>query len=249
MLRVFFVVVAAALVAAKIGDPCSFTSNGGTQDADCDVTAPYCTWTPTSGAPVSVCTPCRVRQPGDPCSCDATTSYCEQGGATPGTCQPYTRLNRACTSDADCITYTNAIVGGGLPLKTQNVRNEILSCVFGSCKPCDPDTWPKYYAKLDKPYVCPGYSVTASVALDRYAAGSSRPGTSMSCNVAGALTAINSNVNYSYGYSGDWTQWTPPKTSGGGGSGGGKHNATADSGAAIFGAALAAHLLALLLVY
>lgn len=229
------VLLLASGAAAAIGDACNFSpspANGPTllQDSSCDVTAPYCTYTPTSGAPVGACTPCRVGQPGDPCGCNPSTSYCEQGGATPGTCQPYTLLNRACTSDTDCVTYTNAIVGGGLPLKTQRVRNEILTCVLGSCKPCDPDTWPKFYAALNKPYTCAGYVATASNLLDRYATATSRPGTSFSCNAVGTVSPVNATINYGYGYSGDWTQWTPSKTSGGGG--GKKNNTGVNSGAA-----------------
>lgn len=221
MLRAIFAVALVALAAAKIGDPCNFTpstANGATllQDSACDVTAPYCTWTPTNGAPVGACTPCRVRQPGDPCACNPSTSYCEQGGATPGTCQPYTRLNAPCSSDADCTTHTNAIVGGGLPLQTANVVNEILFCVLGSCKPCDPATWPKNYAKLGAAYTCPGYVDKASNLLKRYATATSRPGTSFSCNVAGTVTPVDATIDYNYGYAGgDWTKWKP--TSGGGG--------------------------------
>jgi hypothetical protein len=127
------------------------------------------------------------------------------------------------------VTYTNAIIGGGLPLQTANVRNEILSCVLGSCKPCDPDTWENNYAKLGKPYTCPGYVDKASNLLKRYATATSRPGTSFSCNVAGAVSPVNATINYNYGYAGgDWTKWKP---SSGGGGGGGK-NTTANSIAA-----------------
>lgn len=240
--RVALVVLLVAAAAAKLGDPCNFTpspANGPTllQDSACDVTAPYCTYTPTSGAPVGACTPCRVGQPGDPCGCNPSTSYCEQGGATPGTCQPYTMLNKACTSDTDCVSYTNAIVGGGLPLKTQRVRNEILSCVLGSCRPCNPSTWPKFYAPLNKPYTCPGYADKASTLLDRYATSTSRPGTSFSCNAAGTVSPVNATINYGYGYAGDWTKWTPSSSSG---SGGGKKNHTSvNSGAAVLASAVA----------
>lgn len=208
--------VAAAMAAA--GDACTFSppaSNtaAARQDSGCDVTAPYCTWTPANGPPVGRCTVCRVGQAADPCLCDRTTSYCEQGGPTPGTCQPYTLLDAGCIDDNDCITYTNAIVGGGLPLNVRRVPNEVLTCVIGQCKPCDSDTWPDFYVPLGATYTCPGYLATASNALGRYATASSRAGTQIKCQAGGLFTSVNSTINYGYGYNGDWTAWTPASPS------------------------------------
>jgi hypothetical protein len=210
------VALLAAATTAAPGDPCSFTPSpaGATlrQDSACDVTAPYCTWTLVGGTPVGRCTVCRIGQANDPCLCDRATSYCEQGTSAPGTCQPYTLLGAGCTTDNDCRTTTNAIVAGGLPLQTQSVVNEALSCVLGTCQPCNPTTWADGYGPLNTPYTCPGYFASASNLLGRYAAVNSRPGTQISCNVAGQVT-VNSTIDYSYGYGADWTTWTPASAS------------------------------------
>lgn len=183
------------------------------QDGDCSVEKPYCTYRGPNPEQ-QTCTKCRVGGGNGglgSCDCDPRTHYCKQGGNNAGTCQPYTKLGKECRSNQDCRTTINVITSLYPTLQTEESIDEILSCVSGVCRPCNPDTWRDLVGPTESATItCGGYNAGVSDELDRYMAETAMPGFEYTCTFTGHIQVVNEVVDYNAGYpGGDRSQWTP----------------------------------------
>lgn len=186
------------------------------QDGDCSVETPYCTYR-GSNPEQQTCTKCRIGGFNGglgSCNCDPRTHFCKQGGSNAGSCRPYTKLNDQCSIDKDCQTRINAITTITPVVQTEDKLDESLSCVFGRCKPCDPDLWRDHIGDPGTATVtCAGYNAAVSDDLDRYVVETSRPRFEFTCTILGDIEVVNDTIDYNFGFpGGDRSEWTPSAT-------------------------------------
>jgi len=173
--------------------------------SQCSLTQPVCQQYTQSFFACAVCPPDSWRiVGGGSCFCDASQAYCSRAQPTLATCRLWSIMNKACSVDSDCVTYTSNTLHN-------NVPDQTLYCVGNKCKPCNPATWSQY--QIGGPslrYTCPGYDPVRSNQYGRYMTGSPMPGFTFTCVQSGDIVVLNSTIDFNYGYpGGDRSKWAP----------------------------------------